>query len=134
MNLGTPRSEQGQIVEPSYGWLDGNYYQCVYDQSDRTVRWYIADDESTAVLAGTSYDAGGENHPPRIAVWTRCDDPEGPGYTLDGEFIVLDEFLADNPRHENFGVDPEAIRALRPGGSITYGGGAQPVTVLRRVR
>ncbi len=55
-------------------------------------------------------------------------------YTLDGEPIDLQEFIDANPRDDNPEVDPDDIRALKPGGVIFYGGGAAPTTILRRVR
>ena len=73
--FGTPRIEQGQIVERSYGWCDGAYYMRVHDRSDGTTKWYRADEGSAAALAVTSYDAGGANLPPRIDEWIPCDQP-----------------------------------------------------------
>jgi hypothetical protein len=75
MRMGTPRIEQGQIVEYSYGWHDGEYYMRVYDRSDRTTQWYRADARSTRRLASTSYDAGGADYPPRVSEWSPVPDP-----------------------------------------------------------
>jgi len=53
-------------------------------------------------------------------------------YTLDGDPVDLDEFLADNA--ETFtGDEVAAARALRAGEQIVYGGGAWATFVLRRV-
>lgn len=75
MMMGTPRSEQGQMVERSYGWLGGYYYMRVHDRSDMSTQWYIADEDEAADLAETSYDAGGASYPPPIGEWTACDEP-----------------------------------------------------------
>ena len=78
MRMETPRSEQGQIVERSYGWSDsgdGAYYMRVHDRSDRSTAWYRADMESSAALAETSYDAGGDDSAPEIAEWIPCSEP-----------------------------------------------------------
>jgi hypothetical protein len=76
----TPRSAAGQIVEESYGWIDGELYCRVEDRSDQTVKYYRADKRSRDRLAGSSYDAGGANYPPRVRTWTPCADP-----TIDDE-------------------------------------------------
>lgn len=69
-----PRSEQGQIVESSYGWVDGEYYRRTEDKSDRSVSWAKADEASRDRLADSSYEAGGENDAPR-ATWESCEAP-----------------------------------------------------------
>jgi hypothetical protein len=75
MIMGTPRSEQGQIVENAYGWHDGEYYLRAFDRSDRSTTWYVADKDSRDALIESSYDAGGDNHTPRVKTWTPCEDP-----------------------------------------------------------
>jgi len=75
MKMGTPQSDQGQMVEHSYGWHEGRYYMRVFDQSDRTTQWYRADARSTRRLAESSYDAGGATYPPRIKKWSPCAGP-----------------------------------------------------------
>lgn len=75
MMLSTPRSMQGQMVDVSYGWAGGCYYRRSLDRATRTVAWHVADDESTAALAETSYDAGGAIDPPTIDEWTPCAEP-----------------------------------------------------------
>lgn len=50
-------------------------------------------------------------------------------YRLDGEPVDIKEFLADNEE----GLDPEEvdnILALRPGESVSFGGGAAPIFTL----
>ncbi len=74
MKLGTPRSEQGQMVERSYGWHEGALYMRVHDRSDGEVAWYVADEESAADLP-EGYDPGGENEPPSVETWTPCREP-----------------------------------------------------------
>lgn len=76
MRMGTPRSEQGQTVECSYGWSGGELYRRIYDRSDRSESWSRADAESRDRLADSSYDAGGEDHGPRVGRWIACAAPE----------------------------------------------------------
>ena len=76
MTIQTPRSEQGQTVEYSYGWHEGTYYMRAKDHGDGTVKWWYADDESADALADASYDAGGADDTPSVATWTECDDPD----------------------------------------------------------
>jgi len=38
MRLSIPRANQGQIVEVSYGWNDGDIYRHTLDRSDRSVQ------------------------------------------------------------------------------------------------
>lgn len=54
-------------------------------------------------------------------------------FTLDGEPVDIADFLAANPREDNPEVDPDAILRLKSGGEIKYGGGAAPLTTLRRI-
>ena len=76
MKLGTPQQDRGQIVERSYGWCDGEYYMRVFDRSDRTTAWFIADAESRDYLIDSSYDAGGALEPPTFVSWTPCEAPQ----------------------------------------------------------
>lgn len=75
MMMGTPQSEQGQIVEYSYGWCDGVFYRRSLDRSDRSERWWRADSASADALMESEYDAGGATHPPDVAAWTPCPEP-----------------------------------------------------------
>jgi len=67
MTLSVPPACRGQMVERAYGFADdgsGDIYRRVYDRSDRTVAWYVADGSDLA----ESYDpANGE---PEISEWT----------------------------------------------------------------
>lgn len=77
MMMGTPRSEQGQMVECSYGWHDGDYYRRCYDRSVRSESWArAADEDEVAALAASCYDAGGADYPPAITQWVSCAAPE----------------------------------------------------------
>lgn len=76
MRKGTPRVNQGQTVEMSYGWHDGCYYRCTLDRSDGSQTWHIADDESAELLAEIGYDAGGDCEEPTIAEWAACKEPD----------------------------------------------------------
>jgi len=75
MKLGTPRSEQGQIVEYGYGWHEGNYYMRVFDRSDRSQMWYRASARDRDSLLKREYDAGGANFPPPVKYWMPCRPP-----------------------------------------------------------
>lgn len=75
MRMGTPRSEQGQTVEYSYGWSGGVYYRRRVDLSDRSVSWERADQRSADRIASSSYDAGGAPRPPVVARWISCAEP-----------------------------------------------------------
>jgi len=76
VKLATPRADQGQIVEVSYGWHDGSYFRKTYDRSDRTITWDVADEDSSDRLAMTGYDAGGADYAPTIDGWTPCEEPK----------------------------------------------------------
>jgi hypothetical protein len=76
MRLGTPRAEQGQTVEHSYGWEDGTLYRRTADGSDRTVAWHCADRTSAARLAEEDWDAGSAADAPAVVTWSTCDGPE----------------------------------------------------------
>ena len=82
----------------------------------------------------------------RGARGTHCSTPDVPAtpkVALGAEFayvmvfvvrepVELDEFIADNA--ETFTeTDVASVRCLEVGQEIQYGGGAQPVSVLRRV-
>lgn len=75
MMMSTPTTMQGQTVERSYGWADGSLYRRTLDRSDGSVSWAVADDESAAALADAGYGTGTEDHAPRVAEWTPCDEP-----------------------------------------------------------
>jgi hypothetical protein len=51
------------------------------------------------------------------------------GYTLDGAAVDPEEFISDN---ELAGQAAADIRAMTPGESRAFGGGAAPIFVLRR--
>lgn len=76
-SMGTPRMEQGQGVERSYGWVgeggDCHYYRRVRE-ADGSVRWYRADAASERALPD-DYDAGGALYPPRVTEWIPCAEP-----------------------------------------------------------
>jgi hypothetical protein len=84
-----------------------------------------------------AYDSETEEARRNTHVWWRAtivpaSTASAAKYTLDGEPVDLDDFLADNA--EMFTEhDVAAVRALKVGDEITYGGGAQSVSVLRRV-
>ena len=48
----------------------------VFDRSDRTTAWFIADAESRDYLIDSSYDAGGALEPPTFVSWTPCEAPQ----------------------------------------------------------
>jgi len=75
MNMATPRSQQGQMVEYSYGWLAGEFYMREYDRTDRSISWYVADERSRDELSASDYDAGGSDYPPAVKKWTACPEP-----------------------------------------------------------
>ena len=75
MNMGTPRREQGQAVERSYGWVDGALYRRTLDRSDGTEMWARADEESADALP-EGYSPGGEDEPPAVSEWIACARPE----------------------------------------------------------
>ena len=85
MKLGTPRANQGQIVEISFGWCDGRLYRHTFDQSDRTELWDVADkDESNEVPE--SYDPGGDDYgPPGVKTWMPCAAPVEDEYGAESE-------------------------------------------------
>ena len=72
MKLYTPPSHQGQMVERSWGWHEGDLYRRTYDASDRTTIWHRADEESAADLAERwSFDRIDE-----VQEWIPCGDPD----------------------------------------------------------
>ena len=73
MRLNTPRAEQGQTVERSYGWCDGEYYRRTYDRSDRSTVWHRATDSEEIP---ETYDAGGADYAPPVSEWIECSEPE----------------------------------------------------------
>lgn len=75
MILHTPPENQGQIVEISYGWHEGDLYKRVYDRSDRSTQWYRASSQRQI----NRYIASGSepwDEEPSISAWKACDDPE----------------------------------------------------------
>ena len=66
----TPPKNQGQIVETSYGWVDGCLYRRIIDTSNGSVIWEVADeDESDQLPEGWQ----AVNGSPNIHTWTLCD-------------------------------------------------------------
>ncbi len=57
--------------------------------------------------------------------------PRGRGYVLNGEPLDFAEFAEANMDFDE--ADWRAIAGLDIGGEIVYGGGAAPVSILRRV-
>jgi hypothetical protein len=76
MRLGTPTVNQGQMIERSYGWSQGEFFMRVHDRSAREVTWFIADEVSRDKLIDSSYEAGGANEAPEVETWTACEEPE----------------------------------------------------------
>lgn len=77
MRLGTPRSEQGQMVERAYGWHEGSYYMRVRVAGSDATMWYRATKRSADRLAETDYNAGGEIDPPPVRWCVRpCAAPD----------------------------------------------------------
>jgi hypothetical protein len=37
----TPPQNQGQMIEVSYGWLEGDLYRRVRDTSELSVNWFV---------------------------------------------------------------------------------------------
>jgi hypothetical protein len=75
MNMITPPKNQGQIVETSYGWVDGCLYRRIVDTSDRSVVWEVADEDESDHLPPYWIPRNG---PPKIDTWILCDHaPEG---------------------------------------------------------
>jgi hypothetical protein len=73
MKMGTPRSEQGQTVERSYGWGgDGRYYMRRHNRGLGQTRWYVA--ERTSEIP-ESYDAATAEQPPLVRDWRPCSEP-----------------------------------------------------------
>lgn len=72
IRMSTPRAEQGQTVERSYGWIDGDLYRRTFDHSQpsRPATWAKADAASADKAAASSYDAGGADKPPRVEEWS----------------------------------------------------------------
>jgi len=87
MRLATPRVDQGQTVERSYGWCNGEFYMRRHDRADGEVTWYIADEASRDRLIETSYEAGGSVEAPEVKIWTECEEPdEDPNPATDVEW------------------------------------------------
>lgn len=72
MKMIIPPENQGQTVLIGYGWHDGSLYRCVYDQSDKTERWFIAGEGDSDNLPENWHPVNGE---PEIRNWTLCDEP-----------------------------------------------------------
>ena len=71
----TSPETKGQIVEVSYGWNEGHLYMLIYDRSDLSSAWYVADDEAAnAILESWHYVNGA----PALSEpkWTPCADPD----------------------------------------------------------
>lgn len=106
MQMATPRAMQGtDIIQISYGWHEGDFYRRTFDQSDRSERWYVADELSTRRLAGECYEPGGAVHAPDVNRWTPCDEPEcttqslpEPGSPVWAQHVKPGDYLA---RYEN---------------------------------
>lgn len=71
----TPPENQGQIVEVSYGWHDGDLYERTYDHSDRTSVWSRAPKRVSARLATTDWEPWNGEPPVSTRQWRRCADP-----------------------------------------------------------
>lgn len=70
--MNTPRSEQGQVIVPSYGWVSGQYYMRAHDRSDGTVEWFRAENRDEIP---DEYNAGGYDDPPPVSTWISCEKP-----------------------------------------------------------
>lgn len=76
MQMATPKAMQGtDIIQISYGWHNGDLYRRTFDQSDRSARWYRADEASAARLFGKSYEPGGAVYAPDVETWEPCQEP-----------------------------------------------------------
>lgn len=74
MKMYPPGKNQGQMVEISYGWGDGgSLYMRIFDRSDRSVRWFVADDEEVASLSEDELSLWDDE--PAIRDWAACEEP-----------------------------------------------------------
>lgn len=73
MTMITPPECQGQMVEVSYGWIDGRLYQRTVDHSDRSVSWAVADDRGDR-LPESWHPVNGAPDLPSTA-WIPCAEP-----------------------------------------------------------
>ena len=75
MNMITPPKNQGQVVETSYGWVNGCLYRRIVDTSDGSAIWEVADEEESDQLPEGWCAVNGS---PKIDTWILCDHaPEG---------------------------------------------------------
>lgn len=71
-----PPENQGQIVEVSYGWIEGRLYKRSLDKSDRTEDWWVArDSEALRDYQESSSELWNEPPPEKIT-WKNCEDPK----------------------------------------------------------
>ena len=73
MKMHTPPECQGQIVEVSYGWLDGTLFCRVYDRSDRTTSWLRCPEERANELIEEGWEPW--NSDTSTDGWKPCDEP-----------------------------------------------------------
>lgn len=69
----TPRKNQGQIVDVSYGWHDGSLYRRTIDRSDKSMEWAVADDRSARKEAES--EVGLWDRAPEVRSWRPCVEP-----------------------------------------------------------
>lgn len=74
MPMGVAPEDQGQMVEVSYGWIDGRLYCCSLDRSDGTEQWYVATKRAMDRVPETWCIANG---PPPVCEreWRPCPRP-----------------------------------------------------------
>lgn len=65
--------DAGQIIEVSHGWCCGQLYRRIYDKSDRSTMWEVADSDEVEDLDETWEAVNGS---PRISNWTECAAPD----------------------------------------------------------
>lgn len=73
MNLGTPRSEQGQMIERGYGWNGEDFYCRTIDQSSGETTWARA---KWPEEIPESYVASGADEAPPVSEWVPCNEPK----------------------------------------------------------
>lgn len=71
MKLYTRRQDQGQIVEVSYGYSDGQAYRRIHDRSDRTTTWYCGDIDWDREPEHEDHDC----EPCIVGDWRPCAEP-----------------------------------------------------------
>lgn len=67
----TPGENQGQIIEISYGWVDGKPYMHVLDRSDQSERWYTGEPDWDREGEYIDYDS----EPYILGDWKECPKP-----------------------------------------------------------